>query len=65
MPHCSTIGEQWFLTLDEARAVIEDWRQDYNEFRPHSSLGDLTEQFRDRSAGWTPEAQPIGSESQT
>jgi putative transposase len=45
------LNEHWFLTLDEAREVIEEWRQDYNQFRPHSSLDDLTpEQFRDRSA---------------
>ncbi|OLZ77881.1 integrase core domain-containing protein, partial [Chromobacterium violaceum] len=24
------------------RDKIERWRQDYNEFRPHSSLGDQT-----------------------
>ena len=36
------LNEHWFLTLDEAREVIEDWRQDYNQFRPHSSLDDLT-----------------------
>ena len=28
-----------FACLAEARVVIEDWRQDYNEHRPHSSLG--------------------------
>ena len=28
-----------FESLDEARYVIEQWRQDYNEARPHSSLG--------------------------
>ena len=28
-----------FSCLAEARVVIEDWRQDYNERRPHSSLG--------------------------
>jgi putative transposase len=29
----------WFVDLDEARAIIEAWRIDYNETRPHSSLG--------------------------
>lgn len=29
----------WFVDLDEARAIIEAWRIDYNENRPHSSLG--------------------------
>ena len=55
------LNEHWFLTLDEAREVIEEWRQDYNQFRPHSSLDDLTpEQFRDRSAAlWAPPA-PAG-----
>jgi transposase InsO family protein len=28
-----------FDTLLEARVVIEDWRQEYNQHRPHSSLG--------------------------
>jgi putative transposase len=28
----------WFTSLEEARAIIEDWRVDYNERRPHSSL---------------------------
>ena len=28
-----------FDTLLEARAVIEDWRREYNQHRPHSSLG--------------------------
>ena len=28
-----------FEALAEARVIIEDWRQDYNENRPHSSLG--------------------------
>lgn len=32
----------WFLSLDDAREKIEGWRQDWNDFRPHSSLVDLT-----------------------
>ncbi len=28
-----------FSCLAEARVLIEDWRQDYNEHRPHSALG--------------------------
>jgi putative transposase len=31
-----------FLSIDHARATIEAWRRDYNEVRPHGSLGDLT-----------------------
>jgi transposase InsO family protein len=28
-----------FYTLNEAKVVIENWRRDYNQYRPHSSLG--------------------------
>jgi putative transposase len=28
-----------FYTLEEARVIIERWRQLYNHSRPHSSLG--------------------------
>lgn len=31
-----------FLSLRDARNKIETWRIDYNEWRPHSSLGNLT-----------------------
>ena len=30
------------LTLEEAKTMIEAWRKEYNEERPHSSLNDLT-----------------------
>lgn len=33
------LNEHWFETLRQARAEIALWRQDYNEVRPHSSLG--------------------------
>ena len=32
----------WFLSLDDARVKCEAWRTDYNEHRPHSSLGNQT-----------------------
>jgi putative transposase len=35
------LNEQWFLSLPQARQCIADWRLDYNEVRPHSSLGRL------------------------
>lgn len=31
-----------FVSLDDARYQIEEWRNDYNATRPHSSLGNLT-----------------------
>jgi putative transposase len=36
------LNEHVFLSLAEARATIEAWRDDYNHRRPHSSLGALT-----------------------
>lgn len=36
------LNENWFLSLADARTIIENWRIDYNEQRPHSSLGGMT-----------------------
>jgi putative transposase len=36
------LNVHWFLSLEDAREKIESWRQDYNGFRPHSSLNHLT-----------------------
>ncbi|MCX2784680.1 transposase, partial [Microbulbifer thermotolerans] len=33
------LNEHWFRDLVHARELISPWRQDYNEQRPHSSLG--------------------------
>jgi len=32
----------WFLSMEDAQDKIESWRLDYNSFRPHSSLGNMT-----------------------
>lgn len=36
------LNASWFLFLDDARTWINSWRTDYNETRPHLSLGSLT-----------------------
>ena len=36
------LNENWFISLKDARDIIESWRIDYNNGRPHSSLGGLT-----------------------
>jgi putative transposase len=36
------LNTNWFLSLLDAKQKIEQWRRDYNGFRPHSSLNDLT-----------------------
>jgi len=33
------LNEHWFVSLADARAIIEGWRQTYNGERPHSALG--------------------------
>ena len=35
------LNENWFLSLDDAKEKIEDWRRHYNDDRPHSALGSL------------------------
>ena len=32
------LNEHWFATLAEARVLVNEWRRDYNERRPHSAL---------------------------
>lgn len=33
---------EWFTSLHEAKTLIEDWRDRYNQVRPHSALGNLS-----------------------
>jgi hypothetical protein len=36
------LNEHWFISLGEAREMIEAWRREYNESRPHRALGERT-----------------------
>lgn len=36
------LNVHWFLSLADAEAKIEAWRVEYNSYRPHSSLDDMT-----------------------
>ncbi len=36
------LNQNWFTSLDDARRIVETWREDYNEIRPHSSLDHRT-----------------------
>jgi putative transposase len=36
------LNTNWFISLKHASEVIEDWRKDYNEVRPHSALKGAT-----------------------
>lgn len=52
------LNEHWFLSLADARRIVEEWRIDYNRHRPHSSLGNLSpEEFR---TDWTTRLAPAG-----
>jgi putative transposase len=46
-----------FASLADAQLIIDMWRVDYNQHRPHSSLGNLTpeEFFAQRQAKQNPE----------
>jgi len=51
------LNENWFMTLEQAREIVEEWRVDYNTERPHSSLEYMTpEEFirQDTSRNSTP-----------
>jgi putative transposase len=32
----------WFENMADVRVHLEKWREEYNRFRPHSSLADLS-----------------------
>jgi putative transposase len=40
------LNEEIFDTLDDARREMSLWRNDYNNFRPHSTLGNQHQQKR-------------------
>lgn len=43
------LNTNWFLSIDDAREKIDTWQREYNNFRPHSSLGNLTpDEFREK-----------------
>src|ERR1700722_9511896 len=55
-----------FCTLQEARIVIESWRQHYNTVRPHSSLGyrpPAPEAFISSRPAAQPQSAPPGARS--
>ena len=47
------LSVNWFLSIEHAQQIIEQYRYEYNQFRPHSSLGDLTpEEFVSFPESW-------------
>jgi putative transposase len=59
------LNASWFQNLFDARRKIAAWRKEYNEQRPHSSLGYLTPAAFARQVGalrspTAPYAPPLG-----
>jgi putative transposase len=59
------LNAHWFLSLEDAVQKITAWSKDYNEYRPHSSLDNLTpNQFiemcrqQDKSLPAAPQCEP-------
>lgn len=51
------LNQHYFVLLKVAKTFIENWRVEYNTFRPHGSLNGLTpEQF---SNAWREKNQPV------
>lgn len=50
------LGVEWFHHRVEAKTVIEHWRKDYNQCRPHSSIDYMTPASRRRE--WIEEFGP-------
>jgi putative transposase len=49
------LNQHYFETLQEAKKIVENWRVEYNTFRPHGSLKGLTpEEF---TRNWNKEKQ--------
>lgn len=36
------LNASWFLSLEDARQRLREWKEEYNTDRPHSALGNLT-----------------------
>jgi putative transposase len=54
------LNENWFLSIEHARRVVEEWRIDYNTIRPHSSLNNLSpEEFIRQKSGNFSTGMPV------
>lgn len=53
------LSQHWFTDLEDARRTLAGWKDYYNKFRPHSSLGQLPPgQFR-LGGAFTPEPKKL------
>jgi putative transposase len=60
------LNEHWFVTMAQARRVIEAWRIEYNTERMHSALGNLTpEEYARRLPSRTKEGVSLTADSKS
>jgi putative transposase len=45
------LTSHWFETMEDGKAIIEAWRRDYNETRPHMALNDVPPEEYARHSG--------------
>jgi putative transposase len=58
------LATELFASVDHARACVNAWREDYNNYRPHSSLCGLPPaEFARRCAASVPAAPPLQQHS--
>lgn len=52
------LNVNWFLSMDDAVEKIKDWKEEYNNFRPHSSLNGMTPNEVVKAYKTSPNSQP-------
>jgi putative transposase len=58
------LNTRLFFLLEEAKEKFEEWRKDYNLFRPHSAIGNLAPvEFAEQARKQAEKAASLKSES--
>jgi len=55
------LNEHWFGNLSDARHVLEAWRHDYNDVRPHSALANVSPAMFAANIGTTGVCSTLGT----
>ena len=59
------LNTHWFMSLADSREKLEAWRKDYNEVRPHSSIGNKPPIMLVNHLGETSPSKVMPSENST
>lgn len=49
------LSQHWFLSLEEAQRILEAWRMDYNNVRPHSALANRAPSWHGQGGYFVPD----------